>query len=194
MRFVWVTSTGSGVHGVRSSPLMRCAPGSTIFLWWVCVCVCLCSPGPSWFKQAASPGRLPPGWDPRRRGPGPDPSQIHGLLRVLLRRGPVLLHAVMPGGGRCAHPLHQFPPLTSITGAWGRVSDRAPPPLCCPRTSSSEAKLPRRCSEIAQEQALSTVTSKAGPSFLFIEPIEMLTVPALQIERSCTLWDVPSLT
>lgn len=48
-------------------------------------------------KQAAAEGRLPPGRDAGRRGPGPHPAQAHGLLRLLLRRRqPLLLPAVTP--------------------------------------------------------------------------------------------------
>lgn len=53
-------------------------------------------PDPSWPEQAAASGRLPPGWDPRRRRPGLDPPQSHGLLCVLLLWAPVLLRAVTP--------------------------------------------------------------------------------------------------
>lgn len=79
--------------------LISCKQKNNGCVWGLAVLCCvqwsLCSsPGPSWSEQAAASGRLPPGRDPRRRRPGLDPTQSHGLLCVLLLRAAVVLRAV----------------------------------------------------------------------------------------------------
>lgn len=90
------TSLISSLHGIKltsninSLTFMSFSSG---VLWGSSVF--LSSPGPSWFKQAAASGWLPPGWDSWWWRLGPDSPQSHGFFYVLLLRVPVLPHAVM---------------------------------------------------------------------------------------------------